>query len=82
MSQSSRKRVLPAPAPSNPRLRSMVLDVECDEDEDVVWHWTNTVEGRFVSGYSIINRRLYRRVQELEKPPRCDQEALLRTKEI
>jgi hypothetical protein len=31
------------------------------------------------SGASIKNRRLYRRLQEIEKLPRRDQEALLRT---
>ena len=50
------KRVVPAPAPSNPRLRAAVLDVECDENEAVEWHWTETPEGRFVSGYSIVQR--------------------------
>jgi hypothetical protein len=50
------RRVVPAPAPSNPRLRSMVIDVECAEHEDVEWHWTETAEGRFVSGYSIVPR--------------------------
>ena len=50
------RRVVPAPAPSSPRLRSTVLDVECAEHEDVEWHWTETTEGRFVSGYSIVPR--------------------------
>ncbi len=47
---------MPAPAPSQPRILSAVLDVECAEDEDVVWHYTTTLEGRFVSGYSIVPR--------------------------
>jgi transcriptional regulator with XRE-family HTH domain len=34
---------------------------------------------RAASGASIKNRRLYRRMQEIEKLPRRDQEALLRT---
>ena len=50
------RRIVPAPAPSNPRLRSMVVDVECADHEDVEWHWTETTEGRFVSGYSIVPR--------------------------
>ena len=50
------RRIVPAPAPSNPRLRSMVVDVECAGHEDVEWHWTETTEGRFVSGYSIVPR--------------------------
>jgi hypothetical protein len=53
---SKRLRIVPAPAPSNPRLRSAVIDVECAEDEDVVWYWTETAEGRFVSGYSIVSQ--------------------------
>lgn len=51
-----RKRVVPAPVPSNPRLRSAVLNVECGENEDVEWLWTQTLEGRFVSGYRIVPR--------------------------
>jgi hypothetical protein len=51
-----RKRVVPAPVASNPRLRSTVLNVECAEDEDVEWMWTETLEGRFVSGYRIVPR--------------------------
>ena len=50
------RRVVPAPAPSSPHLRSTVLAVECAEHEDVEWHWTETAEGRFVSGYSIVSR--------------------------
>jgi len=52
-----RRRVVPAPQPSNPRLRSTVANVECAEDESVEWHWTETVEGRFVSGYTIVPRK-------------------------
>jgi hypothetical protein len=51
---SSRKRVILAPAPSNPRLSSTVLNVECAENEDVEWIWTETSEGRFVSGYRVV----------------------------
>jgi hypothetical protein len=57
-----RRRLVVAPAPSNPRLRSAVLNVECAEDEDVEWVWTQTPEGRFVSGYAIVPR--------LDKRPR------------
>ena len=51
-----RRRLVVAPAPSNPRLHSPVLNVECAEDEDVQWQWTQTSEGRFVSGYTIVPR--------------------------
>jgi hypothetical protein len=57
-SNGKRRRVVPAPAPSNPRLHSTVLSVECAEDEDVVWYWTETIEGRFVSGYRLEPRIL------------------------
>jgi len=51
-----RRRLVPAPPPSHPRLRSAVLNVECAEDEDVEWQWTETAEGRYVSGYRIVPR--------------------------
>jgi hypothetical protein len=51
---SSRKQVIPAPVPSDPRLRSTVLDVECTEEEHVEWIWTETPNARFVSGYRIV----------------------------
>jgi hypothetical protein len=50
------RRVVPAPPPSNPRLYSTVLSVECAEDEEVQWQWTETAEGRFVSGYRLVPR--------------------------
>jgi hypothetical protein len=55
---SNRKthRVVPAPPPSNPRLYSTVLSVECAEDEEIEWQWTETPEGRFVSGYRLVLR--------------------------
>jgi hypothetical protein len=52
----ARKRIVTAPAPSNPRLYSTVLNAECAEDEDVEWQWTETLEGRFVSGYTVVPR--------------------------
>jgi hypothetical protein len=52
-----RQRIVPAPAPSNPRLRATILNVECAEDEEIEWQWTETAEGRFVSGYSIVPTR-------------------------
>jgi hypothetical protein len=51
-----RRRLVVAPAPSNPRLHSTVLNVECAEDEDVQWQWAQTSEGRVVSGYTIVPR--------------------------
>jgi hypothetical protein len=54
---SKRRRLVPAPVLSHPRLRSAVLSVLCAEDEEVDWLWTQTAEGRFVSGYQIIPRK-------------------------
>jgi hypothetical protein len=54
------RRIVPAPAPSHPDLRSTVLNVYCDEDEDVEWQWTETAEGRFVSGYRLVPRKQFR----------------------
>jgi hypothetical protein len=50
------RRVVLAPPPSHPRLHSLVLSVECAEDEEVQWQWTETAEGRFVSGYQLVPR--------------------------
>jgi hypothetical protein len=51
------RRIVPAPAPSHPDLRSTVLNVHCAEDEDVEWTWTETTEGRYVSGYNLVARK-------------------------
>lgn len=56
-SNHKRRRLVPASPPSNPRLHSTVLSVECAEDEEVEWYWTETAEGRFVSGYHLVPRR-------------------------
>jgi len=53
---AKRRRWVPAPHPSHPGLHSALLNVECAEDEDVEWHWTETATGRFVSGYQIVPR--------------------------
>jgi hypothetical protein len=45
-----------APPPSHPSLRSAVLNVECSEDQYVEWLWTETPDGRFVSGYQLVPR--------------------------
>ncbi|MGC1520101.1 MAG: hypothetical protein WA803_01065 [Steroidobacteraceae bacterium] len=49
-------RVVAAPAPSHPELHSTVLNVDCAQEEDVEWLWTETPAGRFVSGYRIVPR--------------------------
>ena len=52
-----RRRVMTPPPPSSPDLLTgVVLSVECADDEDVEWIWTETNAGRFVSGYRIIPR--------------------------
>lgn len=53
---SPRRRVVAAPAPSHPELRATVLNVDCTQDEDVEWLWTETPAGRFVSGYRLVPR--------------------------
>jgi hypothetical protein len=53
---SQRRRVITPPLPSHPGVPSVVLDVECTEDEDVEWLWTETCEGRYVSGYRLVSR--------------------------
>jgi hypothetical protein len=55
LNRPKRRRLVVAPAPSNPRLCSTVLNVQCTEDEEVEWQWTETPEGRFVSGYRIVS---------------------------
>jgi len=50
-----RRRVVTAPLSSHPGLPSVVLDVECSEDEDIEWLWTETPEGRYVSGYRLVS---------------------------
>jgi len=57
MDSDMRTRRVPAPSPSHPELRSFVLDVECDENEEVEWLWTDTTAGRFVSGYQLVPRQ-------------------------
>jgi hypothetical protein len=34
----------------------MLLDVECAENEEVVWLWTDTGTGSVVSGYQVVRR--------------------------
>ncbi len=38
---SNNRRIIAAPAPSHPDLRSTILNVHCAEDEDVEWQWTD-----------------------------------------
>ena len=59
------RRIVAAPSPTNPSLRAMFLNVECAEDEDVVWLWTDTVAGSVVSGYQVVPRELRQRVAQL-----------------
>src|SRR5271163_4134652 len=53
---SSQRRVVAAPAPSHPELRARLLNVDCTQDGDVEWLWTETPAGHFVSGYRIVAR--------------------------
>ena len=49
-----KRQVLIAPAPSSPDLPQGVINVKCGKDEQVEWIWTETLVGRFVSGFRII----------------------------
>jgi hypothetical protein len=51
-----RRRLVIAPPPSYLGLHSAVLNVECADDEDVQWLWTETPDGRLVSGYQLVPR--------------------------
>jgi hypothetical protein len=50
------RRIVAAPPPTHPSLCPMLLDVECTEDEDVVWIWTEMGAGSVVSGYQLVPR--------------------------
>ena len=54
--QTHPRRIVTAPPPTNPSLRAMLLDVECAENEEVVWLWTDTDAGSVVSGYQVVPR--------------------------
>jgi hypothetical protein len=54
LTRPKRRRIVVAPPPSSPHLRSPVRNVQCTEDEEVEWHWTETPEGRLVTGYRIV----------------------------
>jgi hypothetical protein len=47
-------RNVAAPEPGRPELYNTVLNVNCAEGEVVEWLWTETAEGRYVSGYRIV----------------------------
>jgi hypothetical protein len=51
------RRIVTAPPPTHPSLRAMLLDVECADNEEVVWLWTNTGDGSVVSGYQLVPRQ-------------------------
>jgi hypothetical protein len=49
-----RRRLVTATPSSHPRRHSAVLNVECTDDQDVECLWTETPDGRFVSGYQLV----------------------------
>jgi hypothetical protein len=51
---SNPSQIIQAPEPSRPELHNTVLNVNCAEGEDVEWQWTETAQGRYVSGYRIV----------------------------
>ncbi len=52
------RRIVPAPPPTHPSLSAMILDVECAENEEVVWSWTTTGAGSVVCGYQLVPRAI------------------------
>jgi hypothetical protein len=62
--ETHNRRIVAAPSPTHPSLRCTVLDVECAEDEDVDWLWTETAAGSFISGYRLIRRESRERVTQ------------------
>ncbi len=50
------RRIVTAPPPTDPSLRPIILDVECAENEEVVWVWTDTGAGSVVTGYQVVPR--------------------------
>ena len=54
--QTHARRIVTAPPPTNPSLRAMLLDVECAENEEVVWVWSDTCAGSLVTGYQVVPR--------------------------
>jgi hypothetical protein len=48
------RRIVTAPSPTHPSLQSIMLDVECADNEEVEWIWTSTAAGRFISGYQLV----------------------------
>jgi hypothetical protein len=59
------RRIVSAPPPTHPGLRPLILDVECAEDEEIVWLWTETAAGGVVSGYQLSPRQSSQRVAQL-----------------
>jgi hypothetical protein len=50
------RRMVTAPPPTQPSLRPILLDVECADNEEVVWAWTDTGTGSVVTGYQVVPR--------------------------
>jgi hypothetical protein len=51
------RRIVTAPPPTHPSLSPMLFDVECADNEEVVWTWTDTGAGSVVSGYQVVPRQ-------------------------
>ena len=63
------RRIVTAPPPTHPSLRAQLLDVECADNEDVVWVWTNTGLGGVVTGYQVVPRDSRQRVTQFRGVP-------------
>lgn len=54
--ETSPRRIVAAPLPTHPGLRAQLLDVECAEDEEIIWVWSDTGTGSAVTGYHVVPR--------------------------
>jgi hypothetical protein len=51
------RRIVTAPPPTHPSLRTTLLDAECADNEEVMWLWTDSGAGSMVSGYQLVPRQ-------------------------
>ena len=53
-SRRGRRRIVKAPAPTDPSIPNSIFSIELNEDEEVEWHWFNLPDGnRVVTRYKV-----------------------------